>query len=81
MVNSKRINFLKSKLYSLIGRMSDVDLERSWEYLQTLYYDSFMLQAIQQSKKTHKPGDILTKEEAIQILYFDREDSQTKNNQ
>ena len=54
MVNSKRINFLKSKLYSLIGRMSDVDLARSWEYLQTLYYDSFMLQAIQQSKKTHK---------------------------
>lgn len=75
MVNPKRINFLKSKLYSLIGKMSDVDLEKSWEYLQTVYYDSFMLQAIQQSKTTHKPGDILTKEEAIQILYFDREDS------
>ncbi|NEO54000.1 MAG: hypothetical protein F6K54_13495 [Okeania sp. SIO3B5] len=75
------MNFLKSKLYSLIGRMSDVDLERSWEYLQTLYYDSFMLEAIQKSKTTHKPGDILTKEEAIQILYSDREDSQTKNNQ
>ncbi|NEP77398.1 MAG: hypothetical protein F6K17_04015 [Okeania sp. SIO3C4] len=75
------MNFLKSKLYSLIGRMSDVDLEKSWEYLQTLYYDSFMLQAIQQSKKTHKPGDILTKEEAIQILYSDREDNQTKNHQ
>ncbi|NET27923.1 MAG: hypothetical protein F6K01_21870 [Okeania sp. SIO1I7] len=74
------MNFLKSKLYSLIGRMSDVDLEISWEYLQTLYYDSFMLKAIQQSKKTHKPGDILTKEETIQILDFDREDSQTKNN-
>ncbi|NES70390.1 MAG: hypothetical protein F6K24_36840 [Okeania sp. SIO2D1] len=74
------MNFLKSKMYSLIGRMSDVDLERGWEYLQTLYYDSFMLQAIQKSKITHKPGDILTKEEAIQILDFDREDSQTKNN-
>ncbi|NET45224.1 MAG: hypothetical protein F6K15_26540 [Okeania sp. SIO2B3] len=74
------MNFLKSKMYSLIGRMSDVDLERGWEYLQTLYYDSFMLKAIQKSKITHKPGDILTKEEAIQILYFDREDSQTKNN-
>lgn len=75
MVNSKKINILKSKLYSLISKMSDVDLEKSWEYLQTLYYDSFMLKAIQQSKTTHKPGDILTKEEAIQILYFEREDS------
>ncbi|GGA05879.1 hypothetical protein [Okeania sp. KiyG1] len=61
--------------------MSDADIERSWEYLQTLYYDSFMLQAIQQSKTTHKPGDILTKEEAIQILHFEREDNSTKNQQ
>lgn len=75
MVKSKNINPIKSKLYSLIEQMSDLDIEKAWENLQTLYYDSSMLQAIQKSKTSHKPGDIFTKEEAIQILYFNKEDN------
>ncbi len=62
-------------MYSLIEKMSDLELEKAWEYLQKLHSDSFILTAIQKSKTSHKPGDIFTKEEALQILYLDKEDS------
>ncbi len=73
MVKSNSIGFLKIKMYSLIEKMSDLELEKAWEYLQKIHYDSFILAAIQKSKTSHKPGDIFTKEEALQILYFDKE--------
>lgn len=62
-------------MYSLIEKMSDVEVEKSWEYLQILHYDSFIMTAIQKSKRSHRPGDIFTKEEALQILLFEKEDS------
>ncbi|MEM1172524.1 MAG: hypothetical protein AAGJ08_26465 [Cyanobacteria bacterium P01_H01_bin.35] len=74
-MKSKTIGLLKIKMYSLIEKMSDVELEKAWEYLQKLHYDSFIMTAIQKSKTTHRPGDIFTKEEALQILYFYKEDS------
>ncbi len=74
-MKSKTIGLLKIKMYSLIEKMSDLELEKAWEYLQTLHYDSFMMTAIQKSKTSHKPGDIFTKEETLQILEFDKEDT------
>ncbi|MDJ0515410.1 MAG: hypothetical protein QNJ74_03815 [Trichodesmium sp. MO_231.B1] len=74
-MKSKTIGLLKIKMYSLIEKMSDIELEKAWEYLQTLHYDSFIMIAIQKSKTSHKPGDIFTKEEALQILAFDKEDT------
>ncbi len=73
-MKSKTIGLLKIKMYSLIEKMSDVELEKAWEYLQTLHYDSFIMTAIEKSKKSHKPGDIFTKEEALQILELEKED-------
>lgn len=61
-------------MYSLIEKMSDLELKKAWESLQILYYDSFIMTAIQKSKTSHKPGDIFTKEEALQILFFEKED-------
>ncbi|MEB3343100.1 hypothetical protein [Okeania sp.] len=74
-MKSNSIGFLKIKMYSLIEKMSDVELKKAWEYLKILHYDNFMMAAIQQSKRSHKPGDIFTEEEALQILDFDKEDS------
>lgn len=54
--------------------MSDLELKKAWDSLQILYYDSFIMTAIQKSKTSHKPGDIFTKEEALQILFFEKED-------
>ncbi|MCL2935638.1 MAG: hypothetical protein O4805_12260 [Trichodesmium sp. St16_bin2-tuft] len=74
-MNSNDISFIKIKMYSLIEKMSDVEVEKAWEYLQILHYDSFIMTAIQKSKRSHRPGDIFTKEEALQILLFEKEDS------
>ena len=74
-MNSNDISFIKIKMYSLIEKMSDVELEKAWEYLQILHSDSFIMTAIQKSKRSHRPGDIFTKEEALQILLFEKEDS------
>ncbi|MCL2927510.1 MAG: hypothetical protein O4861_13915 [Trichodesmium sp. St16_bin4-tuft] len=73
-MKSNTISFIKIKMYSLIEKMSDLELEKAWESLQILYYDSFIMTAIQKSKTSHKPGDIFTKEEALQILFFEKED-------
>ncbi|MDE5078863.1 MAG: hypothetical protein O4751_11555 [Trichodesmium sp. St2_bin6] len=73
-MKSNTISFIKIKIYSLIEKMSDLELEKAWESLQILYYDSFIMTAIQKSKTSHKPGDIFTKEEALQILFFEKED-------
>ena len=74
-MNSNDISFIKIKMYSLIEKMSDVEVEKAWEYLQILHYDSFIMTAIQKSKRSHRPGDIFTKEEALKILLFEKEDS------
>ncbi len=74
MVKSTKIGYTKIKLYSLIEKMSDVELQKAWEYLQILHYDSSMLAAIENSKERQKPGDTFTKEEALQILYFAQQD-------
>ena len=74
-MNSNDISFIKIKMYSLIEKMSDVEVEKAWEYLQILHSDSFIMTAIQKSKRSHRPGDIFTKEEALQILLFEKEDS------
>ena len=74
-MNSNDISFIKIKMYSLIEKMSDVEVEKAWEYLQILHYDSFIITAIKKSKRSHRPGDIFTKEEALQILLFEKEDS------
>ncbi|ABG53040.1 conserved hypothetical protein [Trichodesmium erythraeum IMS101] len=73
-MKSNTISFIKIKMYSLIEKMSDLELKKAWESLQILYYDSFIMTAIQKSKTSHKPGDIFTKEEALQILFFEKED-------
>lgn len=73
-MKSNTISFIKIKMYSLIEKMSDLELKKAWESLQILYYDSFIMKAIQKSKTSHKPGDIFTKEEALQILFFEKED-------
>jgi hypothetical protein len=66
--NSKAMNLFRSRAHHLIDRLSDEDLECLWTELETLYYDCYLLQAVQAAKKTHRPGDTLTREEALRLL-------------
>jgi hypothetical protein len=72
------MKFLKIRLQRLIAhqlpnvleQVSDDNLEYVWRVLQSLYYDLYMLRAIQESKRGLQPGDTLTREEALQFLHF-----------
>ncbi|MGL5080500.1 MAG: hypothetical protein ACRC8A_03350 [Microcoleaceae cyanobacterium] len=60
---------LRKQLHQLVDRLSDEDLETAWGLLVTFYYDSSMLKAIQDAQATLRPGDSLTYEETIQVLF------------
>lgn len=62
---------LRKKLHRLIEGISDEDLKTVWEFLTPLYEDAFMLKAIDDAHQKLRPGDALTREEALQVLYFD----------
>lgn len=58
----------RKQLHDLIDRLTDEELDSALELMTTLYYDLFMLKAIQSAQRTLKPGDSLTAEEAIRAL-------------
>lgn len=62
------MNILKNRIHHLISQLSDRELETLWPIFCELYYDFYMLRAIQQAKESLQPGDTMTREEAIQFL-------------
>jgi hypothetical protein len=65
-----RLQRLTEQLPSLIEQLPDENLEEAWTVLQPLYYDLYILSAMQQSRRTIRPGDSLTREEALLLLLF-----------
>jgi hypothetical protein len=45
-------------------------LPDAWKVLQPIYYDLYMLGAMQEAMRTLRPGDVLTREEALLLLQF-----------
>lgn len=66
------MNFFRQRLHHLADQISDQDLEEACQLLQRFQEDSFMLKAIQESKDSLNPGDSLTYEAALQLLYFEQ---------
>lgn len=66
------MNSFRKRLHHLADQISDRDLAEACKLLQMLHEDSFMLKAIQDSKESLKPGDSLTYEAALQLLYFEQ---------
>lgn len=64
-----RLHRLVEQLPGLIERIPDEGLEDAWTVLEPLYYDLYMLTAIQESLRSFRPGDNLTREEALRFLY------------
>ena len=65
-----RLQLLAEQLPDLIDQLSDENLEEVWKVLQPLYYDLYMLGAMQEAMRTVRPGDVLTREEALRFLQF-----------
>ncbi|MBD2528288.1 MULTISPECIES: hypothetical protein [Nostoc] len=64
------MNLLRLRMHHLIEQLGDDDLQDIWNVLEGLYYDFYMLKAIQQVKRSQQPWDILTHEEAVRLLMF-----------
>jgi hypothetical protein len=62
------MNLYRNRAHHLIDLMSDAELETFWSVLETAYCDVYMLKAISDGRRTHNPGDTLTREEAMQLL-------------
>lgn len=65
-----RLQRLTAQLPDLIDQLADDNLDDAWKVLQQIYYDLYMLKAIQESKQSVQPGESLTREEAIRMLQF-----------
>ncbi|MEH1910988.1 hypothetical protein [Nostoc sp.] len=64
------MNLLRLRMHHLIEQLADEDLQDIWDVLEALYYDFYMLKAIEQVKRSQQPWDILTHEEAVRLLMF-----------
>ncbi|HEY9616268.1 MAG TPA: hypothetical protein V6C64_05490 [Microcoleaceae cyanobacterium] len=62
------VNSLRTRVHQLIDQLSDDELVDIWAVLSELYWDAYMIQAIQVSKQSLKPGDTFTREEALRVL-------------
>lgn len=62
------MNPLKERIHRLVEQLSDDDLLEIWPVLTELYCDCYMLRATQAAKETLRPGDTLTREEALRFL-------------
>lgn len=65
-----RLQCLVEQLPGLIEQLPDESLDEAWRVLQPLYYDLYMLVAVQESMRMISPGDALTREEALRLLRF-----------
>lgn len=59
---------IKSRIHRLLDSLSEEELQIIWPMLEELYYDFYLLRAIQQAKQEVKPGDSFTREEAVRFL-------------
>jgi hypothetical protein len=59
---------VRDRAHKLINLMSDEDLDVLWATMQTQFYDLYLLGAVQSAKENFKPGDVLTREEALVLV-------------
>lgn len=62
------MSLLKDRAHRLVEQLAEDELLEVWLVLAELYCDCYMLRATQASKQTMKPGDTLTREEALRFL-------------
>jgi hypothetical protein len=59
---------LRDRAHHLIDLLPQSDLLQIWAAMQIQYYDLYMLRLVTEAKRCFKPGDLLTREEAIAML-------------
>ncbi|WP_413174735.1 hypothetical protein [Anabaena azotica] len=64
------MNLLRIRMHHLIEQIADEDMQSVWEIVQALHFDSYMVNAMEQVKRSQHPWDILTHDEAVRLLMF-----------
>jgi hypothetical protein len=59
---------LRSRAHNLIDLLPQSDLVQIWAAMEIQYYDLYMIRAIAAAKQRLKPGDVLSREAAIEML-------------
>lgn len=62
------MDLYRNRAHHLLDCLTDEELESVWSELETMYFDLYILRAIQEAKRAHQPGDTLTREEAMRLL-------------
>ena len=62
------MNLPRDRVHHLIDQLTEEELEKVGSIVQELYYDFYLLKAIQAAKESVQPGDTLTRDEAIRYL-------------
>jgi hypothetical protein len=62
---------LRNRAHNLIDLLPQADLVQIWTAMEIQYYDLYMLRAVNLAKQQFKPGDVMTREEAIEMLTTD----------
>lgn len=62
------MTLFRSRAHHLIDCLSDAELESVWKTLDALYCDLYLLRAVQEGERARKPGDTLTRPEALDLL-------------
>jgi hypothetical protein len=57
----------RTRVHAVIDEISDDDLAGLWSTIAEIYYDTYLLKAIQTAKRL--PGDSFTHDEALQFLH------------
>ncbi len=57
-------------MHHLIEQIADEDLQSVWEIVQSLHFDAYMVNAMEQVKRSQHPWDILTHDEVVRLLMF-----------
>ncbi|MCM0590849.1 MAG: hypothetical protein HEQ35_18040 [Gloeotrichia echinulata IR180] len=64
------MNLLRIRIHHLIEQLADEDLQSVWAVVESLYYDFYMLKAVEEVKRSQQPWDILTHDEAVRMLMY-----------
>ncbi|RUR73509.1 hypothetical protein ACF3DV_00095 [Chlorogloeopsis fritschii PCC 9212] len=62
------MNLLRLRIHHLIEQLADQELDLVWNTIYNLHCDFYILEAIQEVKRSQQPWDTLTHEEATQLL-------------
>jgi hypothetical protein len=62
------MDFLKNHLHRLIDQLPEEELKSLGTVLTDIYYNFYLLQAIQEGQRSRNPGDALTRDEALRFL-------------